>query len=377
MTLLGGATISPEWRLERSARRRRERALPPGLRAQVRRVRRDDLAQVILDVIDERVRSEARRCQLPGNATATPAVTPVAARKALRALDSDPTFRGYLRSEINTLLREHHRTKTDPEAPATLPLSLGDGPKITRGVLPLRSSIGLGTGSFLESEPEEWCRYIVSCALARTQSAESESDSTLDDDELRMFVIGAGTGGVARVVTALELSARIEVSEQDHVLPGQNAMPCVTGPRGPTSEKHDVIVMVLPSPAEGGAANHRRLYRSTSEREFDLSTLGLTKWLAHVGCLLAVLPDLLTTSGEIFLLVPTSVRCDSGYRPHEGLLNSVTDAIEAVGLAIVEQANVIEIAPVNQPFVARNRPERWSLRLRRRSSSSPAEVSNA
>ncbi len=376
MNRVTGAPVFSEWNGERESRRRRERALPPGLRADVRGLRRDDLAQGVLDLIDERVQLEARRFQRAENTVAKIQVTPILTRKLLKVLDRNQEFRGFIRNTINSLLRTNHLTKTDPQAVASLPEVLRPTPQPTRGVLTLRSSIGLGTATYLEAEPEEWCHYVVNAALARMQP-ELDADITLDNDMLRIFVIGAGPGGIARAVTALESPVRIEVVEQDYVLKEPNAMPCVSGPRGPSGEEHDVIVMVLPCPGEGGAANHRRLYRNERAREFDLSALGPRKWRAHVEGWISALPDLMTAGGEAFILAPAGVRYETGYLRDESLLESVIRAVNAAGLKVVEQMQIVEVEPVNQPFVGRARPERWSLRLRRPTPGAVAEVDDA
>lgn len=377
MTRLPGAIMSAEWKAERNARRRRERALPRGLRADVRRVRRDDLAQTVLDTIDARLQLEARRYQLAANATVQLDVMPVVARKLLLTLDTNQEFRGFIRRQINQVLRGHHVMKIDPQAVATLPDIEHATPHPELGVLPLRSSIGLGTASYLEAEPEQWCQYVVTNALARVHPPELDEDAKLDEEKLHLLVIGAGPGGVARTVTALELPVHIHVSEYDYVLAEPTAMPCVNGPRGLGDGKYDVIVVVLPSPSAGHASNHRRIYRYGRAPEYDLSALGPRKWLSHVECWVEILPDLLAAAGEIFMLVPASVRCGTGYQEHAGLLESVLRACNTGGLEVVEQVQIVEIAPVNQPYVARRRPQRWSLRLRRNSSSDAAEVRDA
>ena len=381
MNRLSTASHSSDWKVERKVRRRRERALPPGLRADVQRVRRDDLAQVALDKIDERLQHDARGDQLLETQPKVE-ITPVLARKLLKALDCNPEFRGFIRNEINVLLRAHHIMKTDPTAAKVLPDVQRPAPQPTGGLLPLRSSIGLGTASYLEAEPEEWCQYVLINALARSQASELDDEVTFDDitfdnDTLRIFAIGAGPGGIARAVTALELPVRAEVSEYDYVLAGATAMPCVHGARELSSEKHDVVVFILPSAAEGGAANQRRIYWRQSALENDPSTYGPKRWLAYVAVWLAALPALMTPAGEVFMLVPTSVRCGSGYRLQEDLLESVLRAINAANLQVVEQLRVLELEPVNQPFVGRNRPERWSLRVRRRSPSTAVEAGDA
>ena len=354
-----------DWNRERAARRRRERTLPPGLRSDVRKVRRDDLAHVVLDLVGERLQLEARRALGAESANIKLEIIPVLARKLLRVLDNNQEFRGFIRNVIGELLRNNHRTKTDPQAASISVKTLGPAPQLTKGILELRSSIGLGTASYLEAEPEEWCHYVVDGALARAQPLERDGDITMDDRHMRFFVIGAGPGGFAKTVTAVESHIHIEVAEQDLVLPESTTVPCVVGPRGPSGVKHDIVAMVLACPAYGGAANHRRLYRHEGAREFDLSALGPRKWRAHVEGWISALPDLMTAGGEAFVLVPASLRYGRGYQRHEGLLEHVLRAVDAARLEVVEQVQVVEVMPVNQPFVGTARPERWSLRVQR------------
>lgn len=367
--------VSSDWKLERRERRRRERTLPPGLRADVCRVRRDDLAQGVLDMIDERVQLEARR--LGGESAGRDVeISPVMRRKLLRALDQNQEFRGLIRRSISSILRTNHLLKTDPQAAEFVPENVGPMPRPSEGVLVLRSSIGLGTATYLEAEPEEWCRYVLGGSLAKMERG-SDGDVTMDDDRggLRILALGAGPGGLARTVTALESSAGIEVAEEDLVLPEETAMPCVVGPRGSSQDRHDLVAMVLPCPADTGAANHRRIYRDDHRRGFDLSAIGLRAWRAWVDSFIKSLPEVMTTDGTAYLLVPAGVRLASGYSRDPTLLDSVLESVAAADLEVIERVRVIEVEPVNQPFVGRARPERWSLLLRRRTPTS--EVSSA
>jgi hypothetical protein len=73
----------------------------------------------------------------------------------------------------------------------------------------------------------------------------------------------------------------------------------------------------------------------------------------------------MTAGGEAFILVPASVRHDAGYVPDDSLLEFVLHAVNAADMEVVEQVKIVEEEPVNQPFVCRARPGRWSLRSRR------------
>jgi hypothetical protein len=365
------STLNAEWRLERSTRRQRQRALPARLRADVTRVRRDDLANTIIDLIEDRVSAMAEVADAVV-AVATDVghrkvALPVFKRIALQTLDRDPSFRGFIRNSIDALMRTAHLLKTDPSAVTSMPKISSAAPTPRNGVLTLRSSIGLGTASYLEAEPEEWCHYVAAHVAGHGLD---DNDLTLDASDRRIYVIGAGAGGFARAVAALGLSARVAIEEQDNVLPESTVLPFVTGSRNRRFDRYEAVVMVLPCPARGGAANHRRIYRGTQEEGFDPSAVGPENWEAWCEGWTGALPELMQPGGEAFVLVPASVRTATGYDDERALLDAFLVHSAAAGLEVLEQHLVVEVEPVNQPFVGRGRPQRWSLRLRRAQSSS-------
>jgi hypothetical protein len=101
-----------DWRQARHDRRLRQRRLPHGLREDVVRVRRDDVAGVILDLIQDRVQVEAEKLDgmitVRGEFGSWKVVMPVVERQILRALNQDQAFRGQVRNEIARLLRTEH-----------------------------------------------------------------------------------------------------------------------------------------------------------------------------------------------------------------------------------------------------------------------------
>lgn len=372
--------VSADWREARRQRRLRQRRLPHGLRDDVARVRRDDLADDILDLIFNEVRLEAAKdsglVTIKGDVGDRQVVMPVVERQILRRLNADLVFRGRVRNEIAGALREAHLIKTNPSEVENVPtLSLADAPEPRNGLLVLRSSVGLGTATYLEGEPEEWALFVASRVVAPLLV--DEEDETFDRPLVRIISIGSGSGGLARVVAGLTTVARIEVAEFDEVLPETTDLHCVVGTRNGVpfrAEQYDAAAMALAAPGVGGAANHRRLYRKTREPRFDLSALGPRKWIAEVAGRVGGLRDLLADDGRAFVLVPAGIRNATGYTSAPELLEAVLDAAEHVGLEVIEQLRVVEVEPVNQPCVGRARPERWSLTLQHRKS---AEVADA
>jgi len=367
MSLVRETEAVGDWRQARHDRRLRQRRLPHGLREDVARVRRDDFGEAILDLIQERVRVEAEK--LDGMTTVRcefgprQVVMPVVERQVLRVLNQDQTFRGWVRNEIAQLLRTEHLARTDPAGLQEIPWVHGPAPQPQDQVLRLRSSIGLKTAQYLEAEPEQWCHYVVERVIESHQADDREV--TMDHSVVLLLAIGAGAGGIAKTVAALEAQSVVEVQEIDQVLPESTAVPCVSGSReGLEHTEYDAIVIVLPSPAVGAAANHRRIYRGDQGRGFDLSALGPKKWTRAVECWLDAAREPLAQDGQLLALVPASIRHGGGYTPAPELLQGFLRHATAIGLQVIEINRVIEVQPVNQPFVGRNRPERWSLLLR-------------
>ena len=113
-------------------------------------------------------------------------------------------------------------------------------------------------------------------------------------------------------------------------------------------------------------------YRGAQEECFDPSAVGPENWKVWSEAWTGTLPALLQPEGEAFVLVPASVRTASGYEDERALLDAFLDHCATAGLEVVEQHLVVEVEPVNQPFVGRARPRRRSLRLRRSQSPSGA-----
>jgi hypothetical protein len=349
-----------DWRAARHARRLRQRRLPRGLREDVERVRRDDLADGIMDVIFNEVRAQAGATDLVTIGDAQ-VVMPVVERRVLREMNCNAAFRGRVRREIAGLLRSVHLTCVDPAGATSVPRTLGPAPSPHEGVLRVRSSIGLGTATFLEAEPEGWAHYAVTRMLEK--HLHDDMEPAFEPSRLRVYSVGAGAGSVARVVTALDAPAVVEVEEVDPVLGEATTLPCVVGTRSARAfdEKFDAVVMVLPAPAEGGAANHRRIYGHGAG--LDLATLSKKRWLDAARGWFEGVAELLTPLGEVFALVPASVRWVGGYANAPELLNEVVARAGSAGLRLDEKLRVVEIEPVAQPFIDRERPEMWSLRL--------------
>jgi hypothetical protein len=363
-----------DWRAVRHTRRLRQRRLPHGLREDVERVRRDDLAEGIMNVIFEEVRAQAGVKDLVTIGDAQ-VVMPVIERRVLRELNRNAAFRGRVLREIAGVLRSVHLMCVDPAGATSVPSTLGPVPRPQDGVLGVRSSIGLDTATFLEAEPEGWAHYVVSCLLDKWLY--DDADIGFEKPHVRIYSVGAGAGSIARIVTAIDAPIVIEVEEQDTVLGKATALPCVVGNRDACSsvEKFDAVVMVLPAPAAGGAANHRRIYddKDDSRRwlgdghekhsDFDVSRFGRKRWLYSVTGWLEAAADVLVADGQLFVLAPAGVREARGHVDAPELLERVVAAATSAGLRLHEKLRVVEFEPVAQPFIGTSRPERWSLQF--------------
>lgn len=365
-----------DWKAARRKRRAEERRLPPGLRHDVRVVRRDDLAagsDVLEDAAAIASRTGATRVVNPIGEPPWSYVPPTVEREILGRLDENPTYRQQVRAEIDRTLRSEHMTRVDPAAAnLAVPLSLGPVPKVNAGRLYVESNIGLGTASVVEAEPEAWNHWVAQ-EIARSAAVASGMD--VDDVGLggephgqvaRVLVIGALAGGFARVVTAMGAAgANILVTEHDWVLATPTNVPCVIGRSGLAELRagFDAVVLVMPSPATPGASNYRHIYNP--ERPYDPARLGTRRWKRDLIGLLGMASTLLHEGGLLYALLPLGVRFHRGYVPAPDLLDEALFNVQALGFEVVEKIPTIEVLPVAQPFVGKNRPPKITLVLRK------------
>ena len=346
----------------RRARRLLERRLPAGLRADVVRVRRDDLASNILAGIFESVREAAEREGLlrsyPALLGRTSYIPAVHERRILGELEANASFRGKIRRQVRDHLRVAHITRSAP--PVLVPAHLGAAPRSQEGTLVLRSTLGLGSGSFLEAEPEEANVYIHERMVRHWQDRRTDRDLIMDEaGEVHVLVFGAGAGGLARVVESrASRFPRVLVHERDPLVATRTDLPCVASTLLKEGAGFDAAVVLLRSPGDGGAANHARIYEGTAG---DLSMMGSLAWAKATQTLLQEIASMMTQGSMVFVLASGSIRMDNGYRADPHLLPGVLNALESADLELLEQLHIVEVEPQNQPFVGRSRPERWLL----------------
>jgi len=132
----------------------------------------------------------------------------------------------------------------------------------------------------------------------------------------------------------------------------------IEGPRR-TWPKFDAIVLDMPAPGEGIGAQLRNAYKENEgpERHLpDPGRYGPRRWKQALQRSLNVLSGLLAPGGEAFVVVPGGVRRGGDYRADLSLFEDVPATITRAGLFIEKTFEMIEKNPVNQAFVAKNRP---------------------
>lgn len=356
-----------DWRSVRRHRRRTERLLPERLRVLTWAVESDYHAQGAIDFVLDRMKSLAaergiaRTVEVSGCARLE--LLPVHQRAILRDLEADETFVGELRHQIQAQIRLYHVMGVDPQGRILLP-KLGEVPVPDGPVLRVRSSLRLGSAPALESEPEGWDYWCVERIVKEAaRNLEPEFDDI--DVPVGVLCLGSNAGGLARCVEARASSVpRIRVTERDWIFGTPTDLPCATN--WDLGSNYDAVVLVMPSPASGGASTHRRIYKPRgSITPFDPASLGPTRWRESLDSMLAEISSRLAPDGTGYVLLPSSVRTETGYRHEPELLVHAERALDARGLKVVERFDVVELEPVRWPFVAARRPKRASFTVRR------------
>jgi hypothetical protein len=400
---------SPDWARARRARQLREARLPKVLRGTMKHIRDESLrdnifgwidGQVLIRLgrrpmiqvpsevetpesraIDEAVREICKNTEGdnesgeiswgprgPLGMVRQPEIHPIDYHETLDRLAADETFFRRLRRKIRDTLRNAHVQGVAPE------VLLGPSgyvpdirPKNGRLVVP--SDIGLGTASYLEGGPEGWHAWAVHEIGRRAdQLVLGERGGTVSlglDDALLVDVLDvhAGPGGFARAVAArgAPLPA-IRVYETDPWYGAATSLSCVVS-RNPVQDTYDFIVSAMPAPAMSDAAGHQRIYSGVGCRR---GAPGPRKWLRDLGHLLRGLSLLLTPGGAALFLLPLGVRAGQGYVEDERLRRGVEDLVRDVpGLQLDGYHPTEEDAPVNRPFVGKQRPPLLTVVLKK------------
>lgn len=368
-----------EWQRARRERKADERRLPDVLRHQTRRIKRTDLGHEIVSSILADVKDRARQSEQLVTVTTVDdepwSYVPADVEEdILRKLAANARYVAQVRRRVDEALREAHVVRVQPEQYSELPKEL---PAVFRAddELFVRSDIGLGTASVLEAEPEEWNHWVA----AQIQGARGADELELAGP-LSVVVLGALAGGFARAVQVI--NAHIAVDELDWTWDEATQLPCVRSrDLAWSTGRFDAAVVVLPSSSTSGAANQRCIYRDggtprsdepggpkgPGDKGYDLSSRGPRRWSHEVLGYLGVANARLPIGALAYVLLPLGIRDERGYVAGPDLLDAVLERISEAGFDVVQRLPTSEIAPVAQPFVGRQRPERVTLVLQKSS----------
>lgn len=369
--------VPQDWVEARRRRRLEEAGLPRALRSLLSKVRDESLRLLLLegvradiealvqgrplrddDQVDE-VALEANRLFPPakkfdeGGPIGQSPVTskPSAAHYfAARQLAENPVYLNRIRRLVREALREHHVVRFPPDVDAPMPDGLPVVSVDAQGVLQVGSSIGLGTATFLDGEPEGWDAWAVRQIVRRSDAV---FDGALEVEPVRVLVVYAGAGGFARAVAARgDRLPRIETHEVDDRILGKTNLPhVITRTRDIPAGKFDFVVTCFPTPASPAASGQVRIYGGDS-------SVGAHRWLDRLEGLLNAYKDILKPGGFALVLAPLGIRTTRGYSDSAELASGVKTIVEGVaGMGVVETYATEEIHSVAKPFVRRNRPK--------------------
>lgn len=371
-----------DWLRARRHRRALERRLPEGLRRELRVIRLDDIgqdeAQVLLDHVRDAAGARALRRAEANGEPAWSYVLPAIEHDVLRRLDRNRTFHSGVRARVRQRLRLEHLLKVQPDAFIMLPETLNETPRVRNGELHVRSSIGLGTASVLEAEPEELDAWMIEQICQALLGDEEDVCPQLDDLKARVLVVGALAGGFARALTTkFGPRSNIQVTESDWVFSKATNLPRVARlPFHELAPAFDAAVVVMPSPSMSNATNQRDIYRTRPTEgepestrktwKLDPARLGPRRWTQVVSDYLAGVSALMKNGARVFVLLPSGIRTARGYIEAPDLLDPVFARLGECGFQVRDRVNVVEIGPVAQPFVAKARPSKAMLVLQKK-----------
>ncbi len=370
-----------EWQRARRERKADERRLPDALRRQTRRIKRSDLGHHVVSTILDDVKERARQAELLVTVTSIDdepwSYVPADVEEdILQKLAANSQYVAQVRRRVDEALRVAHVARVQPEQYFELPEAL---PPVFKAddELVVRSDIGLGTASVLEAEPEEWNHWVA-----------SQIDGARDVDDLELggpvpvVVLGALAGGFARAVRVT--GAYIRVAELDWIWDEATQLPCVESRDAAWKDGvFDAAVVVLPSSSTSGAANQRCIYRDggmpraetggdrnikgPGDKGYDLSSRGPRRWSREALGYLAVVNARLPLGALAYVLLPLGIRDERGYIAAPDLLGEALERIGEAGFHVVQRLPTFEVAPVAQPFVGHQRPERVTLVVKKTS----------
>jgi hypothetical protein len=380
------AAVSESVTIDRARRDRRdlEAMLPPEVTRIVRNLRDDTAALSIFGAFLGRVMAVAQQRGL------TFEIEDVPPRTGLRHLDQREIalqlarredIRGWLRGLVRRHLRQGHIQRVRPQ-PLLSEVCTEGAFAFRDGAMLVWGSIGLGTSTMLDAEPEGWVVWahesLVREAHARLgDPGLAVEDVGLDDPAaIDVLVVGSDTGALARLVASQPIgSAEVRVHWVGGILDGEGELPGVAGELtlreaadAIRQKRFDAGVLVLPAPIVPSSAGQRAIYREpgrTEESRPDPGRVGLGRWTHWLRTLLALMHEGLREGARCLALVPLGDRVRRGYRADPGRADLVRQVGRESGFRIEAEAPVIELAPARRPFVGRDRPPLLSMVLRR------------
>lgn len=377
--------LPPAWLELRRLRRLAMAALPPALVALVRRVRQETQAYVLLGDLRREMEERAERQGLTLRVRAPlggveHVVSAVDQRDLYEQMARDDRYMAMLRQSLRGQQRQAHLLRIDPHC-AQVPHLIAPSTRFEDGRLVVPSAMGLGSAGYLDGEPEGWSIWLIHDIARRTRFVDDEDLGLGDEQAATVLVIGAGSGGVARAVTALGES-HLKIAEIDWLLQEPSAVACTATevrrrPRWtqvPTFDQlrsrtwdhldgsYPYVVLTFPSASLPEASLQRGIYNLPLAAAIDPARLGPAKWLALFKAYLGGLERALVEGGVGYVLVPVGVRTSRGYMEVPDLHARVEATCRSYStLKVIQQGELIERDPVAMPFVRHARPRRLVL----------------
>lgn len=357
--------------------KRKLRRLPKALRRRVELLRttwhRAHLADLIELELQVRVEpSTFRDIAIPGELLMHSYVPEIHRRVALRALAADASFLRDLDDEASKVKADGHLVRLFGGTPRALPkLTSCEVPQ--EGVWKAESWVGLAMSSMPEAIPEE----VVVALAQRTLSRYPRRTVRRKGLSQRILHWGAMHSTFSVALTAVAPGrSDIETYEVDTLGQAQS-VPCVKWRSNalPRDVRFDLALVHLPPPGEQ-ANNIRARYKDLADPAgselhlADIGRLGPRKWRIRLFKVLREILGRVQLSGEVALVLPTSVRTvtrlgkhsEWGYAPRPELIDGISEFLRELGWRVTRDIEIIEQNPQAQPFFVHRRCT-WRLML--------------
>lgn len=355
--------------------RQRLRLLPARLRHQIGRVRntyhRGAVLQTVTGWMNELAERQGVR-QVTGEPEFPIRYVPAIHRGAIvRALLKDQTFVTHVRNEVDAVLAAANRDRVQAAVERGVPKLLPNCRPPKAGTWNCNADIGLGTATIFEAKPEAFVVGIAQRTWAQIDAAFGDDADLTTKTGVRVLDIGSFPGSTTLALAAtMPADATLRTYEVDTVGEPTN-LPYVkySGQHLPETDKpFDLIVANIAPPTKDGLSQYRHRYKEVrnhrelgERRTFDFGNVGLKRWTRGLGWLLANLRGRLTETGELVLLVSTSVRVRNGYEPMDLDPTVIPEMLDLCGFDITHDLTVVETHRLPQPFVVEERPGRRCL----------------